>query len=86
MQAIRTKYICPTNFKGARIQAKAEAGTRYFSYDHSLSVEFNHIKAAKLFAEEFKWNYGEYIGGQFANDYYWTMADRKGMSPRFVPA
>ena len=42
MQAIVTKYLCPTNAKGSRIQAKCEAMTIRVSYDDGLDLERNH--------------------------------------------
>ena len=38
MQAIRTRYIGPTNTRDSRIQAKCEAKTIYVSYDHALTI------------------------------------------------
>ena len=45
MQAIVTKYLCPTNTKGSRIQAKCEAMTIRLSWDDALNVEENHTAA-----------------------------------------
>lgn len=36
MQAIRTKYYGPTNFRGSRIKAEAQAGSRWMEWDHAL--------------------------------------------------
>jgi len=46
MQAIITKYLCPTNFKGSRITAKCDAMRITLSWDHALNPEENHIAAA----------------------------------------
>jgi hypothetical protein len=43
MQAITTKFICPTNFKGSRISAQADAGRIILSCDDALNMEENHI-------------------------------------------
>ncbi len=42
MQAIQTKYICPTNFRGSRIRAKCEAMTIFLTWDDALNAEENH--------------------------------------------
>lgn len=61
-QSITTKYIGPTNFRGSRIKATAEAGSVTLSYDHALSSEENHCAAAKALAEKFDWQ-GVWVGG-----------------------
>ncbi len=43
MQAIITKYLCPTNTRGARVKAECAALTVTLSYDHALNMEENHI-------------------------------------------
>jgi hypothetical protein len=47
MQAIRTKYINPTNTKGARMRATCAAGSIIIALDHALDVEQNHAAAAR---------------------------------------
>ena len=68
MQAIITKYISATNFKGSRIQAKCEAKTIYVEYTHELNTEQNHIEAAKKIATKLGWN-GEWVNGSTSNGY-----------------
>lgn len=55
-QAIVTKYHGPTNSKGARISAKAQAGRIYVPWDYALDVFENHKAAAKVFADKYGWN------------------------------
>jgi hypothetical protein len=43
MQAIITKFLCPTNFRGSRYQAKCEAMTVTVAADHALNAEENHL-------------------------------------------
>jgi hypothetical protein len=63
-QAIVTKYLGPTNHRGARIQAKAQAGRRTYSWDHGLDVNQNHTLAAQMFAAEYGWDkHGKMYGG-----------------------
>ena len=68
MQAIITKYISATNFKGSRIQAKCEAKTIYVEYTHELNTEQNHIEAAKMLATKLGWS-GEWVNGGTANGF-----------------
>ena len=68
MQAIITKYLQPTNVKGARIKATWEAMTIILGWDHGHNPEDNHKAAAaelclrmdkrcaKLYASKPQWN------------------------------
>lgn len=62
MQAIVTKYHGPTNTRGARISAKAQAGRLSVPYDSALSTDGNHVRAASIFAARFGWS-GKIVGG-----------------------
>jgi hypothetical protein len=42
MQAIITKFICPTNTRGSRYKAQCERGSLTVDADHALSAEENH--------------------------------------------
>ncbi len=55
-QAIVTKYLGPTNYRGARVKATAQAGSITHSWDHAYSVSDNHRIAANLLMMKFKWN------------------------------
>lgn len=61
-QAIETRYHGPTNTRGARISASAQAGRIYVSYDHALGIDENHAAAALAFAKRWGWA-GEWVGG-----------------------
>lgn len=54
-QAISTKFLPPTNFKGARISVSAEAGRKVYEWDHALNPEENHEAAARAYAVEKGW-------------------------------
>jgi hypothetical protein len=54
-QAIVTKYIGPSNVKGSRIKAKANAGSVILSWDGALDTDDNHHAAAKKLANKFDW-------------------------------
>ena len=47
-QAIETKYIGPTNYRGARVKATAQAGSITLSWDHELDANDNHTLADKF--------------------------------------
>lgn len=62
---IVSKYFGATNTKGARVQVKSWKRTTFFNWDHTISVEFNHIRAIRehvaAISEEAMYNY-EIIG------------------------
>ena len=62
MQAIVTKYIGPSNVKGSRVKATAQAGSVTLHWDDSLNSDANHTAAAKALATKFGWH-GAWIGG-----------------------
>ena len=47
MQAIKTKYIGPSNVRGSRVKAECDAMTVILSWDDSLDTEANHVAAAR---------------------------------------
>jgi hypothetical protein len=55
-QAIVTKYLGPTNTRGARIKVTADAGSITLDWDHALNSRQNYVKAAKQFMKQFKWD------------------------------
>lgn len=62
-QAIRTKYLGPTNFRGARVKATCDAGSVTIPWDHAGNVEDNHRHAMaklvrKLGREPSRWKGG----------------------------
>jgi hypothetical protein len=57
-QAIKTKFLSPTNYKGARVKASAWAGSVIISYDHSHDAPQAHWQAAKTLIEKLGWNDG----------------------------
>ena len=62
MQAITTKYIAASNYRGSRIVAQAEAGKVYLSWEHGLNQDNNHLAAAVALAKKFGWK-GQIVGG-----------------------
>lgn len=61
-QAIQTRYHGPTNTRGARISATAQAGRIYVHYDHALEINENHTRAAEALAWKYGWT-GNWYGG-----------------------
>lgn len=54
-QAIVTRYHGPTNYRGSRISARADAGRIFRSYDHALNADENHAQAALDLMEQKGW-------------------------------
>jgi hypothetical protein len=53
MQAIKTTYHGPTNFKGGRIKAQCERGSIFISYPDELNTENAHIAAVDALIAKF---------------------------------
>lgn len=72
LQAIVTKYHGPTNYKGSRISARANAGRIFRQWDYELSVEENHAQAAQALADRCGWTvsngYPALVGGALPGD------------------
>jgi hypothetical protein len=58
MQAIETRYLGPTNFRGARVKALCEAGRVVVAWDDGLDVAGNHDVAARVLIKKLGWNDG----------------------------
>lgn len=54
MQAIETKYLGPTNTKGSRIKASAQAGSVTVGYEHR-SLEKEHDEALRALVTKLEW-------------------------------
>ena len=55
-QAIKTKYLSPTNHKGTRVKAQADAGSVIVEWDHALESSENHAAAAQMLCQKYGWN------------------------------
>jgi hypothetical protein len=62
-QAITTRYHGPTNHRGSRITAFANAGRITVSYDPARNPDENHRAAMMAFCERFKWEGQSYHPG-----------------------
>ena len=66
MQAIETKYLGPTNHRGARIKATCQATKVTVSWDWSCSVDRSHDEAAKDLIVKMGW-FGAWVRGASAD-------------------
>ena len=66
-QSIVTKYLGPTNSRGARIKATIASGAKSYTmpYQYELNSEDNHTAAARELAQRLEWR-GDYISGHTA--------------------
>lgn len=65
MQVITTRHLGPTVNRsiGDRIVASTTSKLRKFvAYDYDLSQDLNHVRAARLLAEDLGWS-GEWVAG-----------------------
>ena len=56
MQAIKTRYLPPTNFRGSRIKAECYAGSITIPYNYSYTSEDLHRFAAFELLAKLEWN------------------------------
>lgn len=63
LQAIVTSYHGATAKRGARVIARAAAGTMTMEWNHSLDLEDNHAAVARGLAERFGWSGVYHMGG-----------------------
>ena len=73
MQAIITKFLPPTNARGARIKASCVARTLTAPYNHALSGQAAHREVAEELARRLEWDephYGKLLGGQLPSGDY----------------
>jgi len=72
-QAIRTRYAGPTDTRGARIIATAQAGRVVVPWDYALDPAENHAAACAAYANRKGWS-GPWHGGQLPDgSYAWVM-------------
>jgi hypothetical protein len=61
-QAIVTRYIGPTNYRGSRVKATCEGGSIILEWNDALNSKQNHDAAAKALANKLDWG-GEWHSG-----------------------
>ena len=74
MQAIQARYLGPTDTKGARIKAWAEAGSVTIGYPYELNGQAVYRKAAEALAAKFNWP-NPLLGAQLPNGDYVFVPD-----------
>ena len=60
MQAIVTKFLGATDYRGSRVKAKCQGGTLTLSWDHALNAEENHRAAARALRRKMGWDTNKY--------------------------
>src|SRR4051812_13534711 len=60
--AINTKFLGPTDSRGARVKATSQAGSLTLAWDHALGASDNHAAAASALASKLRWA-GQWIAG-----------------------
>jgi hypothetical protein len=79
MQAIITKYLGPTNTRGARIKASCERGKLVMGWPHELDVEQAHRWACDELCAKFDAEDVERYGSKGAG--LWTRPKASGQLP-----
>lgn len=74
IQAIQTRFLGPTDRRGARIKARAAAGSVILDWDHALDTFENHAAAALALASKYGWTKQIELvgGGLFDGSYVFT--------------
>tara|TARA_R110000868_G_scaffold120105_1_gene318906 strand:- start:1006 stop:1251 length:246 start_codon:yes stop_codon:yes gene_type:complete len=78
MQAIITKYISPTNHRGARIKATASAGSVTVPYDHAQDHDEPFRIAARALCAKFGWEFEHHNGGLPDGSIVWVKLPKVG--------
>ncbi len=74
MQAIRTRYLGPTDTRGSRLKAACQGGTLTLPYPYELEGEQAHRVAAEALRDRLGWS-GELVGGHMdTGDYAFVFA------------
>jgi hypothetical protein len=63
MQAIVVKYLGPTDFRGSRYKASAQAESLTLASDERYGPEVNSRRAADALIAKLGWRYGEWLEG-----------------------
>lgn len=72
MQAIETKYLGPSNYRGSRIKAVCERGSLTVDYDDALDTEQAHIAAVKALCAKFVREDIKEYGPESARSSFWA--------------
>lgn len=76
-QAIVTKVLGPTNYRGTRIKARCFGGTLVIPWDYELDPEINHARAAKALSDKLGWSeFNDLIGGTTKEGYVFVLVPK----------
>ena len=67
MQAILTRYIGPTNFRGTRVRASCAAGSIIVPWDDALGIDANHAAARRALVRKLDWQDRTWASGTLAS-------------------
>lgn len=77
-QSIETRYLGPTNHRGARIVATTASGHRLIhDWNYSLGIEANHYEAAKGLQDMVQWEPIK-AGGSTKAGFVWLLSTLEG--------
>jgi hypothetical protein len=62
-QAIETRYLGPTDFRGSRVKATCEAASVTLSWDDALDSVGNHDAAARALIRKMRWEGSDWYRG-----------------------
>ena len=65
MQAIYTKFIGPTDFKGSRYKASCDAGSVTLEADDRLDSVDNHVRVARALIQKLGWFHDDSRGDRY---------------------
>ena len=71
-QAIRTRYLGPTNYRGSRVVAECDAGRITVSWDYEGSVHDNHARACAALLKKLGWSQSMTGGGFMDGAMFWV--------------
>lgn len=74
-QAILTKYLGPTDHRGSRVVARAQAGKVTVPWDYSIDTADNHAAAAKALCSKFDWPFDSFVQGGTDDGYAFAWLD-----------
>ncbi len=63
LQAITTRYLGPTDHRGSRVKATAQAGSITVGLDYALGQDENHHAAAEALAKRYGWETDGWASG-----------------------
>lgn len=69
MQAIRVVYLGPTNFRGSRYKATAQAGSVTIDANQALSGEENATQACQALRRKLGWTFA--VAEGYGHDWAW---------------